>query len=85
MAAEQEPSPGQAHLPELHVRLRSELSRIDGLAGAAPCALAVSIFAAGQGAGPCAGQDLFRNDQEAVSVESDTASGSLPNSRDDRI
>ncbi|MFJ5726948.1 hypothetical protein [Streptomyces paradoxus] len=26
-----------------------------------------------------------RNDQEAVSVESDTASGSLPNSRDDRI
>ncbi|WP_051814555.1 GAF domain-containing SpoIIE family protein phosphatase [Streptomyces iakyrus] len=29
MAAEQDPFPGQAHLPELHVRLRSELGRID--------------------------------------------------------
>lgn len=118
------------------------------LAGAAPCALAVSIFAivaAGQRSGPFAGHDLFtnmitlqafngsasltalllgvavseraqtereiaqacgqlaematriatsdrrpavsagRNDQEAVSVESDTASDSLPHSRDDRI
>ncbi|MFD5945405.1 MASE1 domain-containing protein [Streptomyces collinus] len=119
-----------------------------GLAGSAPCALAVSIFAivaAGQGSGPFEGQDLFtsmltlqafnasasltalllgvavgertqtereiaqacrqladmatriatsdnrpalparRNHQKAVSVESDTASDSLPHSRDDRI
>lgn len=118
------------------------------LAGAAPCALAVSIFAvvaAGQRSGPFAGHDLFtnmitlqafngsasltalllgvavseraqtereiaqacnqlaamatriatsdrrpalpatRNDQEAVSMESDTTSDSLPHSRDDRI
>ncbi|MFD9983421.1 SpoIIE family protein phosphatase [Streptomyces massasporeus] len=29
MAAEQNPIPGQPHLPDLHVRLRTELSRID--------------------------------------------------------
>ncbi|MFF7375145.1 SpoIIE family protein phosphatase [Streptomyces massasporeus] len=29
MAAEQNPFPGQPHLPDLHVRLRTELSRID--------------------------------------------------------